>query len=653
MSSVSSLLLLAFVAASRTAGPEFWVDPVNGSDSGPGSESKPFATVLRAASEAAAAAQSAESPVTVWLQPAMYTSVSLNASHSGTLSSPITFRGVQAENGNRATLSGGVQIKGFSCPSGPSALCTANLTEAGISSFGSLAPGGLGRCNVDVSELFLNDQPLVLARYPNKNETTGYNNWMNIKSVPDSAGLTSFVISDPTGDVKSRAAKWAAEPDLWFHGYWKFDWADSHVRSTGVDASSLTVSVDKDTPPVYQFLPKARVMAENALCELDVPGEYYIDKDTGILSLIPPKPMADSDEYFLSVEPDCVLCVDGARDVHFRDFQVRYSRGDLVKLSNATRVTVAGVTATGSTQSGVSLEGTDSALVNSTIANVGCGAVHVTGGDTDSLTASGNEVGGNQISNFSRWTRTYTPGIAWSGVGHWVHSNNISDGPHAGILGGGNDCLFEWNRVQRVGFEVDDTGAFYTGRNWARRGNVARYNTFESIRTRVPIFLGAPSVQAIYLDDQMSGWMIYNNTFIDCQVGMFIGGGRRNEVKYNRFEQCDLAVHLDDRGKGCFDPKCFPNCAGHLCDGDTLWASVGGTDDDLTQVGEKFRTLPWATRYPEIPNIPVDGEMGAPVYTQIVGNRYCKCKDFFNFNVTQVVDDWRGTFADNAEVSDC
>ena len=28
------------------------------------------------------------------------------------------------------------------------------------------------------------------------------------------------------------------------------------------------------------------------------------------------------------------------------------------------------------------------------------------------------------------------------------------------------------------------------------------------------------SVQAIYLDDQMSGWSILNNTFSDCQVGL-------------------------------------------------------------------------------------------------------------------------------------
>lgn len=64
--------------------------------------------------------------------------------------------------------------------------------------------------------------------------------------------------------------------------------------------------------------------------------------------------------------------------------------------------------------------------------------------------------------------------------------------------------LFEYNIIERVAYEVADAGAFYTGRSWVQRGNVVQHNQFRSIRTRVPVFLGAPSVQGIYLDDQVS-----------------------------------------------------------------------------------------------------------------------------------------------------
>ena len=39
------------------------------------------------------------------------------------------------------------------------------------------------------------------------------------------------------------------------------------------------------------------------------------------------------------------------------------------------------------------------------------------------------------ITNFARHTRTYNPGLSWSGVGHTFVNNDISNGPHAAILG--------------------------------------------------------------------------------------------------------------------------------------------------------------------------------------------------------------------------
>ena len=55
----------------------------------------------------------------------------------------------------------------------------------------------------------------------------------------------------------------------------------------------------------------------------------------------------------------------------------------------------------------------------------------------------------------------------------------------------------------------------------------------------------------------MSGFEIYNNTFIDCQKGTFVGGGRRNLVYNNYYEDCDDAVHLDARGlRSVADTRC-------------------------------------------------------------------------------------------------
>ena len=55
-------------------------------------------------------------------------------------------------------------------------------------------------------------------------------------------------------------------------------------------------------------------------------------------------------------------------------------------------------------------------------------------------------------------------------------------------------------------------------------------------------------VQAVYLDDQLSGTIITDNLFENCMTGVVLGGGRDNLVMFNHFVDTDLAVHLDNRG---------------------------------------------------------------------------------------------------------
>jgi len=56
----------------------------------------------------------------------------------------------------------------------------------------------------------------------------------------------------------------------------------------------------------------------------------------------------------------------------------------------------------------------------------------------------------------------------------------------------------------------------------------------------------------------MSGYEIYNNTFKNCYVGTFIGGGRRNYVHHNHYYDCTIAVHVDNRGMNWQKSFCSP-----------------------------------------------------------------------------------------------
>lgn len=111
------------------------------------------------------------------------------------------------------------------------------------------------------------------------------------------------------------------------------------------------------------------------------------------------------------------------------------------------------------------------------------------------------------------------PGVSFSGIGIHVLKNDISNSPHQGISGGGNENLFQYNYLHELCYEASDSGAFYVGRSWSERGNLIDSNIIENVRPLESTVLGYMQVMGVYLDDQMSGWRVTNNTFINNQQG--------------------------------------------------------------------------------------------------------------------------------------
>jgi uncharacterized membrane protein YgcG len=351
----------------------------------------------------------------------------------------------------------------------------------------------------------------------------GLNNWGNIRKVWGMGGGTpqAFTLlpnrsSDhrppscpgrphaacPTmGPVPSmgQIKAWAKEADagtLWFHGYWQNDWGDSYVKAAAIDVTTGRVNISRDTGPCYPVTVHARVMVVNSLSELDAPGEYYISP-TGILYLIPTAATAAlaadhsagggsgssgapaAPAYVLTARrvTGCVLCAVGASHLSFENLEIGYSRGTPVSVVDSNYVSFRNVTVRAAGGYGMTVQGgSNCEVLDSEISGVGCRALDIIGGNTASLTPANHSIRGNLIHNYARLHRTYNPGISWGGVGNHFIGNTIRDAPHAAILGGGVLNTFEHNTIERVAYEVDDAGAFYTGRSWVERGNVVQHN---------------------------------------------------------------------------------------------------------------------------------------------------------------------------------
>jgi hypothetical protein len=186
--------------------------------------------------------------------------------------------------------------------------------------------------------------------------------------------------------------------------------------------------------------------------------------------------------------------------------------------------------------------GTNHRVDGCTIYETGDGGVSVSGGDRKTLAPAGHVVENNHIHHIARWSRCYAPAILISGVGVRASNNLIHDHPHCAILFNGNEHAIERNEIHHVCLETGDVGAIYTGRDYTYRGNVIRHNF---IHHTGGVGMGS---MGIYMDDCVSGTLIYGNVLWKLHRAVFLGGGRDFRVENNIFVDCDPAVELDGRG---------------------------------------------------------------------------------------------------------
>ena len=486
----------------------------------------------------------------------------LDERDSGTIDHPIIYQGTPYDN---TTLFGGIHIppSSFTPVFGKPNVYVTNLYQHGIN---QTQLGQLGNPYPSAKmELFYGNtqQPMTLARDPNIGTDpqstwhwAGYNNMTGI--VPNTTNAFKFNDTDTATKWMNSMYMDAARNEtatMWLHGYFKFDWRDTFVkvssiqpdappastatRATRAPGSSFTVTTDRKTPPQYPYQPGCRFYAVNSLGLLDSPGEYYISRSSGDLYFMPPTAAGVTESVIVSVL-DQVVALTNTQNIVFHDLTISTSQNTVLRVSNSNHINITNnvIANAGSACVGASAV-TNTVIGNNVIYGCGGSGASVASGNIKLLISGNSSIVNNTITNFSRVRRTYQPAIGFDSVGLYVANNNISHGPHACIQGGGNNNLFEYNTITHCTFESVDVGAFYVGRSWSQRGNVARYNTFSNIRSNEKLAQESCSQNAFYLDDEMSGWVFDSNTIINATTGVLLGGGRRNSITNNLFINCD------------------------------------------------------------------------------------------------------------------
>lgn len=588
------------------AGGELHVSP-NGNDRQPGTAAQPFATLERARDEIRALKRGGKLPpggLTVTLHGGLYELVrtfTLTAEDSGAAATPIIYRALP---GDEVRISGGKRVTGWRAVSDPAVrdrldaaarvhVMQADLRASGVNDFGKLG-GGFGLRGGPGLELFFRDEPMTLARYPNEG-------FIKITGV---LGPTEIAWGNAKGRAEGdftydgdRPARWKDEKEAWALGYWFHDWAEQRQPIASIDAAAKRLIL-AGPPHHYGYRQGRWFYGFNLLCEIDRPGEWYLDRRTGILYFWPPAPIEDGQATVSVLES--LISVNGANHVTFRGLTLEAARGTAIRLENAAGNRVVGCTLRNIGSWAVSLNGADSGVIGCDIYGTGDGGIGLRGGDRQKLAPAGLSAENNHIHHWSRWNRMNRHGISLSGVGNRAAHNLLHDSPHSAIQFSGNDHVIELNEIHHVCTESNDAGAIYAGRNWTMRGTVIRHNYLHHIRG----FEGRGCI-GIYLDDMYCGTTIFGNVFYDVTRAAYIGGGHDNRIENNLFVDCRPAVHVDSRGLGWMHQR------------PSDW--VREIKERGTLSGIRFNQPPYSDRYPELTKI-LDGEPAAPKGSLIARN---------------------------------
>jgi len=523
----------------------------------------------------------------------------------------------RANDNEKVTFTGAIGISGFTKLKDESILSRIqkkirdkmvelNLKTLGITDYGRLKPQGFGRIPKKPlqMELFYNNKPMLLAQYPNKE-------WLTIAQVPQSGDELKNKGHEPTlrygvpvgrhyGYFKiddNRPQSWKESDDVWMHGYWTWDWADAYDKVKSFDKKKNLVVVD--TPySHYGYTQGQRFRFINILEEIDSPGEYYIDRNSGKLYFYPPSDIKTGKAYVTALN-DWMLSFNNSSNISFQNITFECSRAGAVKIRDGKNINFSGCIFRNFGNEPIVMEGGfNNGIASCDIYDNAAGGITIEAGDRITLTPAGNYVDNCTFHDFGRVFRTYAPAISLNGVGNRASHNHIYDAPHMGIYFIGNDHIIEYNEINHIAKETGDVGAIYTGRDYTSRGTIIRHNYLHELHGP-----GLCGVMGVYLDDFSSGITIFGNIFYKAGHSVMLGGGRDHTIENNIFVDCDPSVFIDGRGM-------FRNV--EYFDGryNALWDKV-----KMYKITEP----PYSEKYPQLKNL-LDDQPAIPKYNKILNN---------------------------------
>ena len=496
-----------------------------------------------------------------------------------------------------------------------------------------LAANGITRDMIDMTKsldeghapiiagFYLNNRRQILSRWPNIGyKIIGQTTKGGVRRFNENPGLSA--VMSFTDDAPLN---WTTAPDAYIEGYFATEYWGEWAKIGSIDTQNRKITFDNWTQ--YGVESGYRWAAINLLEEIDIPGEWYVDKNTMTLYYYPPYTLnAQEDVFEIGILNDSFISILGAEYINFDNLHFSKNANDYsknsedvsagIKIELSKNIEITNCTISDIARSGIyAVRSTGILIDGCDIYNTGLSGIHtVDCGDRQNLTSSGNIISNNRVYETGRddSTSSYVSVRIEKGVGALVKNNIVHKSPAGSIYYSGNENLIQYNECYNALRNAADGGVIYAGRSWSEYGSIVEYNYLHDYS--IPELDHTNTPNAVFFDDLHSGNTLRYNIMFSNRgttkgnaTGIKVGGGRDNNIHDNTIINMYLPVLGENR---------------------TVNRGIDITTEDpyrtLTEI--PYNMPPYSTKYPNMASIYSDiiaaGNVFWPQNNKIVNNLF-------------------------------
>lgn len=581
---------------------EYFVAP-NGDDANDGSLEKPFKTIEKARDTIREIKERPDGGITVYLRQGDYEidkTISFDASDGGSAKSPVTYTAYKNE---RVRLRGskGLEYNGFKKISDDMAaklisgaartkVLEIDLKSQDITDYGEIVRRGflINDTGSTQMELFIDGERMQLGRWPN-NGYTGIGETVRTskrsKSDITNGAVYKYVDAQPT--------KWKTDiSNIFVSGVLGPNYAYDYYPIESINSKSGEITLREGA--IQNYYSKPFVYYENIFEEIDTPGEYYVDREKGILYLYPPEGFSKNSDIRVSQLTDTMITLNGTSYISFKKLQMDTARGQVFRSTEPTdSILIENCTIRNTGSIGITINNTKNTKIrNNHIYDLGYTGISLSGGDYANLISGNNIIENNHIHKIAQIERSYQTGVTlgYRSVGTILRNNEIHDTPHTAVIIYGPEHIIEYNNIYDAVKEFHDMDAIYMNvyvYPW-ERGVTIRNNYIHDLGKQM-FTERQMNVAGIRTDNNGSGLNVIGNIFYN------IGYKDSNQIRgvcaegsYNRIEN-NIFIDVAEAYDG---PSPYNSGAKFDLEGNQTWKTA--YEDYQKFVGV------YAQKYPEI-----------------------------------------------------